>query len=127
AKFIGGALGTAVKASVGFFKDMGSSAKEAGKEVGEKLSNSLKNTYEKLPDDSWVKKWGTYVKGTNEAIKATKEPVDALGRNISKSTKKALGGFIELTEKETKQISEVRRSEEHTSELQSRFDLVCSL
>src|SRR5699024_4116128 len=39
-----------------------------------------------------------------------KEPVDALGRNISKSTKKALGGFIELTEKATKQISELRIS-----------------
>ena len=110
AKFIGGALGTAVKASVGFFKDMGSSAKEAGKEIGEKLSNSLKNTYEKLPDDGWVKKWGNYAKGLNEAIKSTKEPVDALGRNVSDSTKKSLDGFIKLTEKASKKMSELRIS-----------------
>lgn len=110
AKFLSGALAKGVKATVGFFKDMGSSAKGASKEVGEKLSNSLKDAYNKLPDDSWVKKWGAYAKGTNEAIKATKEPVDALGRGISKSTKNALSGFIKLTEQATKQMSELRIS-----------------
>src|SRR5699024_12641954 len=77
----------------------------------------------------------------NRVVIPANTPIPAAGSTISRTIKEGQSGIIEeITEGDDEDLEHVRqlgeqtldlgrpyRSEEHTSELQSRFDLVCRL